>query len=666
MLQLELRHFNTDLFTMHKFKTYLFRFLFLFFFTPVSDIKALGSSPSHEHEEVVVVSLRNQRSFDQQPSRIEVLGKEEINEKANMKPGDIRMLLNEITGIHVQQTSPLSFNSNIRIQGLNGKYTQILRDGMPLYGGFSSGLGLLQIGPLDLQQVEVIKGANSTLYGGGAIAGLVNLISKKPSDSNDNSFLVNKTSSKGIDISSYSSMRHESFDSTLFASFNQGDAYDPAKNGFSAIPKFDRWTLNPRIFLEGPKSELKFGLNTIKEDRIGGYMNYIRNKIDVPAYFEKIKTNRLSSQIEYIRELSSGNEMIIKNSINQYKQELSIPSYLFEGTQLSSFSELHILGASQKLDWVIGVNLWTEKFDQDKPDLSNSLDLKSKTWGIFTQGTVFIDDNWSIESGIRFDQTSDYGNFILPRISFLYTPDQSLSIRIGGGLGYKEPSPFNDDAESINYRNLLPLNTNKLEAEESSGINFDLNKSLNFDSGFDFNFNLLMFYTKVENPLKLVKLSSNHYSFEQPDDYLDSKGYELSSVLKLNDWKYYFGYTYADVEIHQSTDIFQAPLMPKERLNNIFVYEREEDFRIGLEAYYYGEQVLTDGSKSTDFWIYGLMIEKIYENGFSIFLNFENFSDTRQTKFDPIYTGTIVNPIFSDIYAPLDGFVINGGLKLKF
>ena len=60
------------------------------------------------------------------------------------------------------------------------------------------------------------------------------------------------------------------------------------------------------------------------------------------------------------------------------------------------------------------------------------------------------------------------------------------------------------------------------------------------------------------------------------------------------------------------------------------------------------------------------MIEKIYENGFSIFLNFENFSDTRQTKFDPIYTGTIVNPIFSDIYAPLDGFVINGGLKLKF
>ena len=153
---------------MLNFKRFCSLFLLLLIFIPVSNLGALDLSSSHEVEEVVVISLRNQRSFEQQPSRIEILGKEEINEKANMKPGDIRMLLNEITGIHVQQTSPISFNSSIRIQGLNGKYTQILRDGMPLYGGFSSGLGLLQIAPLDLKQVEVIKGANSTLYGGGS------------------------------------------------------------------------------------------------------------------------------------------------------------------------------------------------------------------------------------------------------------------------------------------------------------------------------------------------------------------------------------------------------------------------------------------------------------------------------------------------------------------
>jgi iron complex outermembrane receptor protein len=64
----------------------------------------------------------------------------------------------------------LLYNSSIRIQGLDGKYTQLLCDGFRLYSGFSGGPGLLQIVPLDLKQVEVIKGASSTLYGGGAIA----------------------------------------------------------------------------------------------------------------------------------------------------------------------------------------------------------------------------------------------------------------------------------------------------------------------------------------------------------------------------------------------------------------------------------------------------------------------------------------------------------------
>ncbi len=105
---------------------------------------------------------------------------EELVEKGNMKPGDIRMLLNESTGIQTQQTSATSFNAGIRIQGLEGRYTQLLRDGYPMFSGFAGSLSVLQIAPLNLRQVEVIKGAASTLFGGGAIAGLVNLVSKTP------------------------------------------------------------------------------------------------------------------------------------------------------------------------------------------------------------------------------------------------------------------------------------------------------------------------------------------------------------------------------------------------------------------------------------------------------------------------------------------------------
>ena len=156
-----------------------------------------------EVEEILVTSTRGKRSFADLPTRVEVLGGEEINEKTNMKPGDVRMLLNESTGIYVQQTSATSFNSTIRMQGLDGRYTQLLRDGMPLYNGFSGGLSLLQIAPLDLRQVEVVKGASSTLYGGGAIAGLVNLVTKRPSDQPELSVILNATSADGFDASTF-------------------------------------------------------------------------------------------------------------------------------------------------------------------------------------------------------------------------------------------------------------------------------------------------------------------------------------------------------------------------------------------------------------------------------------------------------------------------------
>jgi iron complex outermembrane receptor protein len=86
--------------------------------------------------------------------------------------------------------------------------------------------------------------------------------------------------------------------------------------------------------------------------------------------------------------------------------------------------------------------------------------------------------------------------------------------------------------------------------------------------------------------------------------------------------------------------------------------------KIGLEAYYFSQQQLSDGTMGRSYWIMGLMAEKLWKK-FSLFINFENFSNTRQTKFGPIYTGNINNPSFKDIYAPVDGFVVNGGIKIK-
>ncbi|MEK7857252.1 MAG: TonB-dependent receptor plug domain-containing protein, partial [Acidobacteriota bacterium] len=118
---------------------------------------------NNEVGEVIITSTRTGREIEAEPTRVEAIDEEEIDEKISMRPANVSMVLHESTGIQVQQTSATSNTQTVRIQGLDGRYTQILKDGFPAFGGFSGSLSVLEIPPLDLKQVEVIKGVNAML-----------------------------------------------------------------------------------------------------------------------------------------------------------------------------------------------------------------------------------------------------------------------------------------------------------------------------------------------------------------------------------------------------------------------------------------------------------------------------------------------------------------------
>src|SRR5919108_314503 len=149
--------------------------------------------PPEIKETVVVTATRSDRRIQDEPLRVEVIDREEIEEKALMTPGSVAMLLGETTGLRVQVTGPSIGAANVRIQGLRGRYAQVLADGLPLYGASGDSFSLLQVPPLDLGQVEIIKGAASALYGSAALGGVINLVSRRPV-AREREVLVNATS----------------------------------------------------------------------------------------------------------------------------------------------------------------------------------------------------------------------------------------------------------------------------------------------------------------------------------------------------------------------------------------------------------------------------------------------------------------------------------------
>ncbi len=624
---------------------------------------------THDHheklEEIVVNSTRSSRTIQQIPTRVEFIAGEELEEKGNMKPGDIRMLLNESTGIQTQQVSATSANASIRIQGLDGRYTQLLRDGFPMYAGFSGGLGLLQTPPLDLKQVEIIKGASSTLYGGGAIAGLVNLISKMPAAERETRLLLNGTSAGGIDLSGFHAQQHNKLGYTFFAAGHASKPYDPSKQGFTAIPKTQRLVLNPKLFLDaGARTKLTAGVNLTWENRVGGDIEYIKGRgSSTRSYFEENKTSRITTQLQLVHKLNDNEKITAKNSVTSFSRTITIPSYVFEGKQLSSYSELSYNRNGHQADWVAGLNAYTDQFKEYPRDAFPRRNYNQHALGGFIQNTLHIAAWMQMETGLRADYTSLKKLVILPRMSALFRLSPAFSSRIGGGFGYKMPTIFTEETEMLNYRNIIPLNQTANELERSYGANADLNYTSKIGE-IGLQINQLFFYTRINQPLFLQAVGAGNYGLQNSSGFIDTKGWETNVKVSYADLKLFIGYTYTDAGTQQNSNQQPNFLTARHRLNNVLMCEVEGKWKMGLEAYYFSSQQLRDGSTGKPYWICGFMAEKLWQR-FSLFLNFENFTDTRQTRFGSINAGTITQPIFRDIYAPLDGFVVNGGLKWR-
>nr|WP_299034916.1 TonB-dependent receptor [uncultured Tenacibaculum sp.] len=621
-------------------------------------------SGGNELDEVVIQSSRSTRAVRKIPTRIEFIGAEELGEKAVMNPTNISMVLRESTGIQMQQTSLSSGNTNIRIQGLDGRYTQLLRDGFPLYGGFSSGLSILQIPPLDLKQFEIIKGSSSTLYGGGAIAGLINMVSKTPDEEPALDIMLTQTQALGSTANVFYSKRNEKFGVSLYGSGHYQKAYDPEDDDFSNLPKTTSISFNPKFFYyPSEKTTFWFGLNGTYDDRIGGDITKIESgENGIHQYTEENVSKRLSSQAVYETQIDSVSSLTIKNSISFFDRELTIPDFTFDGKQTNTFTEINYQKSANKTDWIFGANLYTSDFDEND-NATLQRDQTDITYGAFANNIYDISDNWILETGLRADYNTDFGFFPLPRVSLLYKNDSGFSSRIGGGLGYKIPDIFTEEAEFINFENVLGIDKSSINAERSYGVNLDFNYQTRLFETVGFSINQLFYVTAINDALLLNSTDNGFFQFENATDEILSKGAETNIKFTYKDFRWFLNYALIDTKLNYLAGNPQKPLTAKHNAGSVLMYESEK-WRIGYETFYTGKQFLSNGTETTDFITMGFVAMRNFKWG-TTFVNFENFTDRRQSRFSPLVLPPHDNPEFSEIYAPTDGFIFSVGVIIK-
>ena len=638
-----------------------------------------------EIAEVVVTTTRTNAHIKDQPERIEVLGEEEMQEEGGIKPGNIASLLGDIAGTQVQPTSPTTGNVDLRIQGLPGQYSQILRDGLPLYGGFAGSFGLLAIPPLDLRQVEILKGSNSTLYGGGAVAGLVNLVSKTPTRGTPQfAATLNQSTLQETNLTTFAAQRGPRWGYSFFGGLTRQQDMDGDGDGFVDVPRVRSLTVHPRLFYyPTTHSQLAIGYAGTFDERRGGDQTVLRAGPDPAAdhtYFVSNTSQRHTLDAVYTNDSVGTGRLTLKGAVTDFARTVATNIVGFRANQTTYYTEasyLHALGQQHTL--VVGLNVNGEQL---RAGAGSATPLLSP----YTYGTIgaFAQDNWhpaprlNVQAGFRLDRHNQYGTFPLPRLAVLYKLTDALTARLNGGLGYRVPVPYVNSLDEREYPLIQSLQG--LQAETSQGLNGDLNYQHvvpNFDDDgapLIISLNQSFFYTRLQHPLVLPDGTAGNGAYRPGSGPLGwqnatapvvTQGLETYLRLRVDETELYLGYVFTDTRRLYDPVNPHVELAARHKFAAVGTVEITDSFGAGLEASYTGQQYRSDGTPTPGYPIFAALLRYRF-GSWTLVLNGENLLDYRQTRHERVVLPPLGNPIFRELWAPVEGRMVNLSLNWRF
>lgn len=618
----------------------------------------LQPQPPRE-EEVTVFATRTDARLQDLPTRVEVLGPEEIDEKTMMTPGDIVMMLNEMGGLRVQSTSPSLGAASVRIQGMRGRYTAFLGDGLPLFGQQGGSLGLLQIPPVDLGQIEVIKGVSSALYGAGAMAGVVNLISRRPGPEPVHEILFNRSTLGATDTSLFIASRLTPHWSASFLGSGDWQQHnDIDHDGWADVAAYSRGVVRPRFFWDNGNGRTAFLTGGVTyENRDGGTICGAVLPATGTPYTEALNTRRhdLGGNLQF---------MVHKRYVVTARFAASVQDHDHRFGDVRErdrhellFGELTARGTFRRNTWVVGIATEREAYlPRDVPGFT----YRYTTPGAFLQDDIEIASWLSVSASARADFHSQYGAFLSPRLSALFRWHGWTS-RLSAGQGFFAPTPLTEETEAAGLTRLVI--PKPLVAERGRSASFDLTRKI----GPAF-YTVTLFDSKVRYPINVER--GPRYQLINLAQPTNNAGLEFLGTLRKAPFSATATYTYVHSRQFELGGRVDTPLTPRHSFGLVGMWEKEKAGRIGIESYYTGRQRLEENPYRTEskaYVLFGVLAERTF-GPFRLFVNVENLTGVRQTRWNPLLRPDrgIDGRWTVDAWAPLDGRVLNGGLRLKF
>jgi len=617
----------------------------------------LTPRPTVEEEVTVIASTRTGRRLDDQPTRVEVLSRDEIEEKMLMTPGDIVMMLNEMGGMRVQATSPSLGAASVRIQGMRGRYTRFLSDGLPLFGEQPGGLGLLQIPPMDLGQVEVIKGAASALYGAGAMGGVVNLLSRKPGDAFERELLVNRSTRGATDgVLWLSAPLSDRWGLTLLGGAHGQTRTDVDDDGWADLPGYRRGVVRPRLHWDnGEGRSFLATVGATWESRTGGSLpGAVLPSIGAP-YREALETRRLDAG--FVGQSVIGSRLVgaVRAAFGHQRHRHEFGDRLERDRHRTAFAEASLRASFGAHTWVAGLAIDDDRYRADDlPQFSYAF----TTPGVFVQDDVLL-GRVSLSFGGRLDHHSAHGWFFSPRIAAQLRAGP-WTTRASAGAGFFAPTPLTEETEAAGLLHLsIP---EPLEAERGRSVSIDLSRAAG-----PISVTATGFASRIEHPAQVDRETFVLRSLTSPTT---NAGGELLVTFRREPLAITGTYTYVRARERTGGVLADVALTPRHSAGLVAMIESEDAGRLGFELYFTGRQRLEVNpfrTESEAYVIVGLLAERRVGR-VRLFINGENLTGTRQSRFDPLLrpSRAIDGRLTVDAWAPLEGRVINGGLRLSW